>query len=231
MSTPQEKFDAITLSVRSFAPKFKIILKKDSKFHKAIGWGLSKLGNDAYMSSYWTTIGQTVARPTICDKTPFPDEWKVLCHEGRHAADAAKYGTVLFSLFYLFPQGLGVLGFLYGLALVPMVLLGAPLACLWGLLALACLAPIPALGRTIAELRGYTVTMAVDYWHSGISDEVAYMEWVTENFTSGAYYYMVPFKGLVNKYFINKLQQLKVGSLRLDAYLAMCRTKSFLFKE
>jgi hypothetical protein len=73
--------------------------------------------------------------------------------------------------------------------------------------------------------------MAVDFWNSGIQDEVAYLEWISENFVSGAYYYMFPFNGVVNKYFTNRLQELKTGTLKLDAYLAMCRTKSFLFKE
>jgi hypothetical protein len=231
MVTPQEKFDSVLSSVSAYAPSFKTILKSDSKFHRAVGWLFSLLGNKAYMSDFWTTIGQTVARPTICGKEPLPEEWKILCHEGRHAADAAEYGTLPFFLFYLFPQVLGILGILYGLALVPMLLLGAPLACLWGLLALACLAPLPALGRAILEFRGYTVTMAVDFWNSKISDEVAYIDWIAENFVGGSYYYMFPFKGYVNKYFVNKLGQLKDGSLRLDGYLAMCRTKSILFRS
>jgi hypothetical protein len=112
-----------------------------------------------------------------------------------------------------------------------MLLLGAPFACLWGLLALACLAPIPALGRAIIEARAFTVSMAVDFWHDGIKDEVAYIDWITEHFINSDYYYMFPFRGLVNKYFANRLQELKTGTLRLDPYLAVCRAKSFLFKD
>jgi hypothetical protein len=229
--TPQEKFDDVISHVKYFAPDFKTILKSQSRMHKVIGWLLSKFGNTGYMTKFWTTIGQTVACPSGCDTGATLDEWMVMFHEGKHASDSTKIGSIPFGCIYLFPQIIGFLGIAYALALIPLLLLGAPLSLLWGLLALLCLAPLPAPGRALLELRGYTVTLAIDFWSNSIQDEDEYINWLVTQFTGPNYYYMFPFKTFVKGYFKSKLEELKTGTLKLDAYLAVCRTKAYQYKE
>lgn len=226
-----EKFQDIVQHVRYFAPKFNTVLKTESKFHRIIGWFFNKLGNPNYATSYWTTIGQTVGRPNVCNTGEFVDEWQVIAHEGRHAADAQKLGVILFTLIYLFPLWIGVLGCLYGLALIPVLFLGAPASLLWGLLLLLGLLPVPALGRTILEIRGYMVSLAVRFWSGKITDKETTINWTVSQFTGFNYYFMFPFKGLLTRYFNKKYEQLQTGTLKLDPYLALCKTKSFQYKS
>jgi hypothetical protein len=228
--TELEKFSDAASHVKYFAPKFNTILKKDSKLHQTIGQVLSRFGNPDYMSYYWTTIGQTVGRPSICNNGPVKDEWQTIFHEGRHASDANKLSTILFALIYLSPLWLGLIGILYALALVPALLLGAPASLLWGLLLLLGLLPVPALGRALLEIRGYTVTMCVLFWSGEFNDKTM-IPWIVSQFTGSGYYYMFPFKGFLTKYFQKKLSELKTGTIKLDAYLSLCKTKCFQYKS
>lgn len=224
-----QKFDKAVSIVKSFCPSFKTILKSQSRLHRAVGWLLGKLGNPAYISDFWTTIGYTMARPNICDSGAYDGEWKVVFHEGQHAKDAAKIGVLTFALLYLFPQIIGVLGVLYGLGLAIAVPCGAPASLLWGLFTLLALLPIPALGRAILEFRGYTVSLAVEYWSGGLKEpgrEEIYLSFIEKQFTSGNYYYMMPFKKLVHWCFNGKLQELKTNTFGLDAYLAAVKMQS-----
>jgi len=225
--TEQQKFDEAVACVKHFAPKFRTSLKSESKFHRMVGKLLASLGNKGYMDAFWTTIGSWCARPSVCDDGAIEDEWRVVFHEGRHAADSAKLGFVPFTFIYLFPQVLALLA----LALPIIALLGGPICLLWGFLALVALLPIPALGRAYMEYRAYVVTMVTAYWTQKIEDEDEYIAGIVKYFTGPYYYYMMPFGGLVTKAFKKKLQELKTGTFELDPYLALVRTKCFQWKK
>lgn len=230
MLTEQAKFDGVLTAIKAYVPGFSTSLKSKSWFHKVLGKVLSKLGNKFYMDLYWTTIGKTVYRPTLCDSNVLEGEWRVILHEGRHADDCYKLGFLLYSFLYLFPQIFGLLGLLYAIVILPVLLLGGPLGLLWGLMLLLFLAPIPSLPRAIMELRAYVVSLACDFWSDTMGDEEVYLDNITNRFTTGAYYYMWPFKGMIRNYFKNRLEDLKTGSLEMDSYLFMCRSKCFSYK-
>jgi hypothetical protein len=228
--TDQEKFEDSIKQVKSFAPNFNTILKKDSKLHQLIGKIFAIFGNPDYMTYFWTTISSTVARPSICNDGPIPNEWQIIFHEGRHASDANKISSTVFDLIYLFPLWIGLLGLLYSCMLVPVLLLGGPLSLLWGLLLLLGLLPLPAIGRTILEIRGYLVTLCVEFWSGNLGDEETAISWIVMQFTGPSYYYMFPFTGFLTRYFQKKLRALKDGSIELDNYLRVCKTKCFQHK-
>lgn len=230
MLTEQAKYDGILTAIRAFVPDFNTELKVNSKTQKLIGNFLGWLGNKLYMECYWTTIGKTVYRPTACGVSALEDEWQIMLHEGRHVDDCYKLGIVLDTFLYLFPQIIGMLGVLYALVVIPVVALGGPMALLWGLLSLLCLAPIPSLPRALMEARAYTVSLAVSFWCGLIKDEEGYINDLADRFVDTSYYFMWPFKSLVRNYFRGILKDLKEGVLDLDPYLVMCRSKCFSYR-
>lgn len=228
--TEQEKIEGILSAVRCYVPGFNLKLKSESRFQKFIGKIFALLGNKTYMSCFWTTIGKTVYRPAACKQRILEGEWKTLLHEGRHVDDCYKLGLPLYCFIYLFPQIIGILGVLYALALIPALLLGAPGSLLWGLLALICLAPIPAFGRAAIEARAYLVSMYVDFWDGTMGDEDAYIDALASKFVGPSYYYMWFYKRGMKRFFRGYLDELKGGYADLDSYLLMCRTKAKAYK-
>jgi hypothetical protein len=224
--TEQDKVDLVVSMGRKFCPNYKILLKKDSKVQRAIGWILGKIGNPDYMTSYVTTIGQTSYLPSAYDSGADSGLWKTIAHEVQHAKDAQSVSSVVFGAAYLLPQLIGILGIIYTVVVGVALLFGAPLALLWGLLSLLFLAPLPAYGRAMAEIRGYTVSLAVNFWSRQLEDETLYINWLVDVFSGPGYYYMWPFKSWVRAYFNQKLLELKNGTFVLDSYLAACKVLS-----
>jgi len=115
----------------------------------------------------------------------------VLAHETVHEYDRKKLGTIPFSFLYLFPQVLALL------SLLAIFAIWSP----WWLLCLLFLgfaAPVPSIGRTYLELRGYKVNMMHDRLLGG--DAKSYANFISDaQFAGPAYYYMWPFKGYVVK--------------------------------
>ena len=64
------------------------------------------------------------------------------------------------------------------------------------LLFLIFLLPFPAVGRSWVERRGYTMTMACNYWANGRISEVTKSQ-IVDNFVGSSYYWMMPFRGFV----------------------------------
>jgi hypothetical protein len=211
--------EAIEL-VQEFVPEYKVTQKSASKLHRAIGWCLARVGNTGYMSSFWTTLGRWTAQPTCTDASPNSGDFAVILHEGVHAIQSRKYSTGLLSFWYLFPQGLAILSLLSP-ALVPLVGLGA----LWGLLGLVLFAPLPAVGRAIIEFEAYKVSLAATYWAHGIpvADQDEYLDWLTSEFTTGAYYWMWPFKAAMKARFLKFLEDLRDDKVSMTPYLTRCR--------
>ena len=222
----QDKVDKVVSIGKHFCPSYNIKLKKDSKIQKVIGWILSKIGNPDYMTSFVTTLGQTTYLPSTCDDGPGDGMWQVVLHEIQHAKDAQKVGNWVFGAAYLLPQLVGILGIVYTIVVGLALLFGAPLALLWGCTSLLLLAPLPAFGRACAEIRGYTVSLAVGFWSGTLGDEEVYLNELVDIFSGPSYYYMWPFKSWVKSYFAQKLQELKTGTFVLDSYLAACKALS-----
>jgi hypothetical protein len=88
-------------------------------------------------------------------------------------------GALAFRLSYLFPQWLALFA-LSSFFIGPI-----------GLLFLIFLAPLPAPFRTFWELRGYAMTDAA-LWQS--NQRFTDLDRLTKQFTSGAYYFMWPFR-------------------------------------
>ncbi len=137
--------------------------------------------NRLFMTHYTTTIGKTVYFPRG------EDNWLTLAHEAVHALDYERR-PVRFTLGYLMPQLLGVLGLLS--------LVGA-LWCTWSLLGavlLLALAPWPSPWRLARERRGYQVTIAADILRERSTAMVrspGYLRWLADHTYSGpSYYYM-----------------------------------------
>jgi|WetSurMetagenome_2_1015567.scaffolds.fasta_scaffold54987_3 hypothetical protein len=211
--------------IKVFCPTLEVNWKKNSKFHKLIGWFLSKLGNKEYMESYLTTIGQTISIPSYYEEGSFNNLWLCLMHEGKHAIDAQKLGNVLYGFLYLFPQSLGILGIFASLVTVGLVLCGYPIALLWILLSLLFLLPIPSIGRAIFELRAYKLTQAVFYWSENtLSNSDLMNRYYSNQFCTSAYYFMWPFRKMVDKWFINNYNDLKENKAKLDPYEKACKT-------
>ena len=227
--TPETKMDAAIALVRGLGvPQFGWIWKSQKWYHKAIGWCLGKIGNPGYMSSYWTTFRYTVGRPSEA-QFGMEDEWTVFCHEGVHALDAKRITFPLFALIFGLPQVLALLAVPLAVLLV---LLTHSFLGLLGLLALVFLAPLPAPGRVLLELRGYKVSMACDFWYYGCPiDSQAYLAAYLEPFIGGGYYFMgTLFKSYIQKELEGYFNELKAGrGYQGDVYLTAVRDMALRF--
>jgi len=219
--------DAITI-VRMFAPGFRVIKKSNSWFHKAVGSLFALFGNKEYINTFWTTIGLTTAAPKVFDKEYDPEAWKTILHEGWHAIQFSKKGFWFF-VGYLFPQVVAIASIPIQIGLF---LLGwwTP----WMLLALLFFSPLPAYWRAEWEWEAYRISIACDYWHWGTINPKArdrYCEWIIDNFTGPAYFFMWPFKGAVKKRTLEIIKSLDCGTFVIDDYTQRCKDICVSYRE
>jgi len=157
--------------------------KTESSFMKFLGWLL--FFNKSFMTGYTTTIGNRVyfSRKIESDEEYFRRAI-TLAHELVHVEDYQKH-KILFPIIYLLPQLLAVFSLLaiFGIWNTSFF---------WCLLFLIFLFPIPSPGRMWAEVRGYSISMAVLYWTKRQlqPDYAPYLE----SFTGSNYYWMWPFE-------------------------------------
>lgn len=179
MATDAEIFEElsklITTNIPAFSNRWKLTAWWNL-FVAAVIWPF----NPKYLTSYITTNYPHVDWPQV-DYAAGDAHWKVLAHEYVHLFDRQRLGY-RFNFAYLFPQILAPLALLALFGFVnPWFLLNL----LW----LTALAPWPAPGREWAELRGYTMSMAVNFWrYGGIEDGT--VEWIEPQFTGWPYYKM-----------------------------------------
>jgi len=172
--------DDLVAKIKIRLPDFEIRYKDEDTLQKLIGKAL--FFNSAYMTRYTTTMFGKVyftSRKWVEDNPR--SAWKVLAHEYVHLLDDKDEG-LKFSLSYLAPQ-------IY--AAGALLAFGAFWS-LWFLLALGFLgflAPWGSKGRTKWEMRGYTMSMAVNYWRYGSVADWQKLN-IVENFTGPNYYYM-----------------------------------------
>lgn len=129
---------------------------------------------------------------------------------------ALAVGAILFVSFVAFSSrsAFHAAGVAFATAIVAW-LLGAILAShLWGSLATAAvlipLAPWPSPGRVRAELRGYTMSLAVILWTTGSIPE-ATVEWAAAHFTDFSYYRMSGDKADIARRFAENVAGLRSG--------------------
>jgi hypothetical protein len=176
-------------NLQKYNSQYNIKYKDQSKLMRFIG--LLMFFNKTFMTAFATTINQTTYLPTntyLADKDY--ESIVLLGHEYVHAYDAKYYGSFLYSLAYLFPTWLCLLS-------LPLYFVMG----FWSLLFLVFLAPIPAIGRTWAEFRGYEMTLFlcheilkekkdvdIEYTMNKIARQIQ-----DDYFHTAAYYFMWPF--------------------------------------
>lgn len=165
---------------KTYFPKLEIKFKDQDPLMKFLGKLM--FFNPGFMTSFVTTIGNTIYVPTqsYLEHNSAPE---VLIHECTHMYDEGKMGSLRFKLGYLFPQ----------LLALPMLLLLFVLT--WKIvvpLALLCLAPWPAPWRAKSERHAYFVSMRVGYDLHNIDPELTAPHYAA-NFKNGSYYWMMPF--------------------------------------
>jgi len=170
--------------------------KDTSPFMKILSWIL--FFNRQFMTDFITVIFGVVYIPSRFQTKPHV-VWKVLVHELIHVYDSKSWKSLWFIPLYLFPQSLVLF---VGLAFVHSW---------WWLLTLLFLAPLPAYFRFRYEIRGYTGSMAAEHWIGNPVDHLpkAYSQY----FINSSYYWMMPFKGVVENTLQSQLDKIKDGSI------------------
>lgn len=180
----EELFVGLSRSISARVPGFKIRYKNESKWQ----WFLSRLlffirGN-RYMTEFTTTLGNTVWFPS--EKWVRENYWKafkVLAHEYVHLLDRRRYPR-LFELMYMFPLWIVLPAF------ASIAAIYSPWF-LFALVFLVALLPWPAFTRANLEMRGYSMSIAINMWRYGsIKQETR--DWIVEMFTGWDYYRMWP---------------------------------------
>jgi len=154
--------------------------------------------NKKFMTNYITVIGYKVYVP----KLPWNQEnplsaCSVLAHEWVHMKDSKKFGP-LFKFLYLFPQ-----------ILAPLAVFGFYHSAFF--LFILCLLPLPAPFRAWFEFRAYVVSIAVRWW---LTKQTTSYDWLTEQFTSSAYYWMFPAKAFLRKRFEKEFSRIQKDDLK-----------------
>jgi hypothetical protein len=195
---------ALEAKIRERIPGFAVRYKDESRFMKFLGV-LVWIFNRRFMTDYTTTIAPVVYFPSRAWAAENPRHvWKVLAHEYVHLWDW-KQGKTWFTFSYLLPQIL---------ALGALAAFGA-FWNLWFLTALGCLAfaaPWPAKWRTDWELRGYTMSMAVNHWRHG-NVQSWQIDGIVKNFTGFDYYRMCPNEGKIRRWLGEALLAIADGTL------------------
>jgi hypothetical protein len=198
MNANCDRFNRFIDILRLRQPDIKIKFKDESWFMKLLG----KLAffNKNFMTTFTTVIGKTIYLPTRAGLENSEDlgPLVIVAHEYRHMVD---FGSWIKSFFvrtsYFAPQIFSPLMLL--LLLLPVIwAISVPLSLL---LFFAWLTPIPSPGRKYFEFKGYTTSLFAmneiykeNKWSETerkflLEEQVEFMN---EQFTSSAYYYMWP---------------------------------------
>lgn len=200
-------FDDTVVRAKKEFPDLQIKFKNESIFMKILGMIL--FFNPAFMSTYITTIGNTMYFPSNEYVTKSSTAASiVLLHELVHVFDSKKENKLLFSILYLMPQILVLFFF-------PLLfLIGWKIA----LLSLVFLAPIPAYFRMKPERRAYTISLYAihKFGEKGhkVNIDTGKNE-IINQFKTGSYYFMWPFQS-INTYFDEVVKQLELGNRPYD---------------
>lgn len=203
--TDKEIYESMVELITEKIPDFEIKYKDENFWSKVRGILVYPF-NQQYMTHYTTTLYPVVYFPSRAwVEADYRRAWKVLAHEFVHLWDRKCMG-VLFDLAYALPQ----VGFV--LALPALLAIWFSPWFLWFLTALLCLLPIPSYGRMVLEARGYTMSMAVNYWRHGRVSERTRI-WIAQQFTGAGYYFMWPFEHNMAVRLDNAVYQLEKGTV------------------
>jgi len=167
-------------------PSIKVTPKQDSLVQRIVGYLLYIPTGGSYMTNFWTTLGNTVYKPSSADTK----DWQVLFHEAMHIRQEDRDGKILHSLKYAFPQVLAPI------AVISLLLLGLGW---WSLLGLVLLGPIPAWWRSRKELEAYTFQACLMELHRTNYGK-GVVSYFTKMFSGSAYLFMWPFRKSINKH-------------------------------
>ena len=209
----QEIFNDIGTLIKKRIKRFEVRYKNKSKMQRFIGFLLS-LFNKYYMTSVTTTLYPIVWFPSQkFVERQYINVWKTLCHEYVHLLDRKREGW-WFNFKYAFPQILAVLSFLSLLSLLSIWFSNFWLLSLLALLFLVFLAPMPSAGRRNAEMRGYQMSMAVNYWRYGSITKYT-RAWVTSQFLGWSYYRMWSYEDDIVALLNDAQASIKSGSVKV----------------
>jgi len=201
MVSDTDLFKALTAMIQRRVPTFRHIWKPRSFVHILLAL-LAFAFNPTYLTGYITTLRRTVAwtRP---DPENSPTSWWTLAHEYVHLSDSLRLTYPLYVFLYFFPNSV--------LVLAPLALLAIWFT-KWWLLCLLFLGlaavPWPRTGRGMYfELRGYTMTLAVQYWTTGTFGDT--LDGVVRQFTGSDYYWMWRDEKTVRAAFAQQMAKLR----------------------
>lgn len=206
MDRDKKIFFELINKIKTRVPEFEVAYKEDSKVSRIIS-KIVYIFNPKYMRSVVTTRYPKVYFPTrSMVNSNYTRAWKILAHEYVHLLDRKEHGRFLFNFAYFTPQCLSVLGLLSFLY----YLYGS----MWLFLSVffLFLLPLPSPGRMYIEYRGYTMSMAVNFWRYGwISKRTK--DWIYSRFTGSTYYMMWPFHNHIKKMFKESIASLNDDSI------------------
>jgi hypothetical protein len=176
--------------VEEHVPGFEIRYKDESSSSRVIG-ALVWIFNREYMTRYTTTRYPRVYFPSreFVNGNPLRAS-KILLHEFVHMWDRRNKG-LWFSVSYALPQLLGLLFLLVSVPAWVFAPYYVGLSIL--LLGVVLLTPLPAYWRMKAEMRGYAMNMAFNFWRYGSITQNT-RNWVADIFVGSGYYFMWPFR-------------------------------------
>ena len=109
------RYDALCAELRTEFPRFRVVKKADSRFHRAIHYALIVVtfgGMRAYLTDYVTTIGQGVYVSGDWDTLSDDERWSTMRHEAVHLRQFRRYTLPGMAFLYLLlPLPLGVAWF------------------------------------------------------------------------------------------------------------------------
>lgn len=174
-------------------------LKEDIKWMSLVG----KINPD-FTSYVTTTLGNTIYLPKDLAYKEI-DTVKMLAHEYVHVLDNRKH--TFYKLSYSFPQILSIFGFLGILGFwSPYYVL---FSCFFG-----CLFRLPSPFRLHWELRGYTMTMAVERWVMGKVQEETKEDIIKALYSKN--YWLVVSKTTLARLITAQLSKIEEGELMSD---------------
>ncbi len=195
--------DSLIRNAKQYFPDLKIKYKDSSTFIKLLGYIL--FFNKRFMTSYTTTIGNTIYFPNEKFVKTRPDSAiTIFLHELVHIYDAEKYNKIVYSLLYLFPITLLLVA-------VPLFFISWKIALILSILSLC---PLPAYFRMYFERRAYMVSLYAIQKLSEKMNFIPYLDKAKDSFVSefksSSYYFMWIFPD-INKQFNEAVANIKAN--------------------
>lgn len=112
MAVKGEDYDKLVKETVEEFPDFSIVPKADSRLMRAIGIFLKVVTfgkNAGFMTSFTTTVGNTIYTPSEWSKKTPEEKVRTLRHERVHLRQQRRHGRIWFSFLYVFawfPVGL-----------------------------------------------------------------------------------------------------------------------------